>query len=712
MTKQSIKDYAVIVKDTPLELRKQLYKCLEDNDQVIYKKTGMNKGKRVYSTYFSFDRNNWCLTSDDMCKEVITIGEFLKLFDKQSVQIVPKYKLTSEDIVDKKVAIEVSSIEQINEINEHFKLSIIASTNYNHWLSTYKGDLCVNIERSHLEWCSKSWYLRSNYKVISFDEAVETVKPQTQESKYSIGSKFKNSVRTICTITKYNPKTKIYSYLSGTSTTEYTTSEANINKNWKLIPEPEVQQSVIANLQPGTKVRVRPDLSSDRYYKMSTSTKEDSASSGMIKLKGTIVTIKGLTQDGKYRIEEMGWGWTDEMFSEIIESSEESKVTIKKQSSYKAGDKVKIREDLNSHGNATSAMCKLAGTVVTITSPKGEVRNGYEFKEFGDYYWSSDMFEGLVIEETTQPKFKVGDLVELIPDYKQDSRYNSVTLRDFMINKIKPGTSRIISVQSNNVVHLSTGYSYGEDCLKLYEPKTDKKHIKHLAFFKESGEPWTEGELDLVRTYCEDTAPRAPMGPSTPNRKYAYSDENTDGSLKVYLWGDQDYPKKLEQISYESIFGTSTEEQTKTNVDKKTTKGAQTELIKQPKQIKKEEGTFMSRLKNTALATVEQNKEVAIIAAKMEAGRVLNKQVIKQIKPHVPMLLRGYLDTPLAPVILANAAAMLGNHTENKRVQKVAELMLLAAADTTVQSFNLDKIIDDVLSNIKLPAGILDADEE
>lgn len=126
-------------------------------------------------------------------------------------------------------------------------------------------------------------------------------------------------------------------------------------------------------------------------------------------------------------------------------------------------------------------------------------------------------------------------------------------------------------------------------------------------------------------------------------------------------------------------------------------------------QLKKE--TFMSKVKTTALTTIEQNKEVALIAAKMEAGRVLNKQIIKQLKPHVPVLLRGYLDTPLAPVILANATALLGNHTGNAKVQKISELMLLAAADTTVQSFNLDKIIDDALAGIKLPAGILDADD-
>lgn len=155
-------------------------------------------------------------------------------------------------------------------------------------------------------------------------------------------------------------------------------------------------------------------------------------------------------------------------------------------------------------------------------------------------------------------------------------------------------------------------------------------------------------------------------------------------------------PQTYEQKSIEQI---------KANKSKKEPV-AQQEPIKS-KSIKKEE-TFMSKLKATALTTVDQNKEAAIIAAKMEAGRVINKQVIKQAAKHVPFWAKGYLDTPLAPVVLANAVAMLGNHTGNAKVQKVSELMLLAAADVTVQSFNLDKIIDDVLSGIKLPAGILD----
>lgn len=128
--------------------------------------------------------------------------------------------------------------------------------------------------------------------------------------------------------------------------------------------------------------------------------------------------------------------------------------------------------------------------------------------------------------------------------------------------------------------------------------------------------------------------------------------------------------------------------------------------------LKSEKKTMAQKLKDTGLQTLDQNKQAAIIAGKMEAGRILNKQVLKQIKPHIPMFVRGYLDTPLAPVIVANLVAAVGNHTQNKKVQQVSELLLLAAADATVQSFNLDKIIDDVLAGVKLPAGILDTDEE
>lgn len=122
--------------------------------------------------------------------------------------------------------------------------------------------------------------------------------------------------------------------------------------------------------------------------------------------------------------------------------------------------------------------------------------------------------------------------------------------------------------------------------------------------------------------------------------------------------------------------------------------------------------TFMSKIKNSASATVDQNKQALVIASKMEAGRIINKQVLKQLTSHLPFFLQGYAKSPFAPFIAANLVAMVANHTGNSKLTKVSDLMLLGAADSGVAAFNLDKIVDDILSNIKLPAGVLDQDIE
>ena len=159
---------------------------------------------------------------------------------------------------------------------------------------------------------------------------------------------------------------------------------------------------------------------------------------------------------------------------------------------------------------------------------------------------------------------------------------------------------------------------------------TDKRN---LAFYKESGEHWTEAELDTVRSYYGDTSSRFIMPLETAKRKYIY-------------WKD------------------------------------------------------------------DSKKDELVIASKMEAGRILNKQVLKQLAPNLPFFLQGYAKSPFAPFVVANLVAMVANHTGNRKLAKVSDLMLLGAADSGVATFNLDKIVDDILSNIKLPAGALDDSDD
>ena len=300
-----------------------------------------------------------------------------------------------------------------------------------------------------------------------------------------------------------------------------------------------------------------------------------------------------------------------------------------------------------------------------------------------------------------------------------------------------------------------------KDFIKKFSTPSQKRN---LAFYKESGEPWSVKELQNICKYCGDHDASLHTDSESYKRKWVYDDGSSTAFM--WMWQHQRFPSNYTCLSYESVFNNSLldicvrdkytnsvgklciieeiisdnkirflhEDGNYYTTSSTTIKRYWTKINPTPEkestikhicevsdmattasseltQLSTNKETFMSKLKATTVTTLDQNKEAAIIASKMEAGRILNKQVLKQLKPHVPMFFRGYLDTPLAPIIAANAIAMLGNHTGNTKIQKLSELMLLGAADATVQSFNLDKIIDDVLKGVKLPAGILDADD-
>ena len=120
----------------------------------------------------------------------------------------------------------------------------------------------------------------------------------------------------------------------------------------------------------------------------------------------------------------------------------------------------------------------------------------------------------------------------------------------------------------------------------------------------------------------------------------------------------------------------------------------------------------MTKLKTTATTVATQNKDAIKVAAKLEAGKIINKQVIKQVKPHLPLLVRGLADHPAASIVLANVVSIAVKHfmPENQKLNTVADLMLGAAAVDTVASFNIEAFVEDLLKNIKLPTGALDDD--
>lgn len=117
---------------------------------------------------------------------------------------------------------------------------------------------------------------------------------------------------------------------------------------------------------------------------------------------------------------------------------------------------------------------------------------------------------------------------------------------------------------------------------------------------------------------------------------------------------------------------------------------------------KTNEGTIMSKVTEIASKTVDVNKEAILLAAKLEVGKVATAQLKKVVRPKLPMLMRGYADSPLFDIVLANAVgvALREYASENEKAQIVSEAMIQSAAVEMMSSFDLNGMIDDMLESV------------
>lgn len=371
----------------------------------------------------------------------------------------------------------------------------------------------------------------------------------------------------------------------------------------------------------------------------------------------------------------------------------------------------------------------------------------------------------------------------------QDIKVGSHWERIRYSGHVKKGEIVIVEEADGDMVYFNKNRNlFISEFLERFIPRLDLDTItstptdkRNLAFYKESGEPWTEEELDTVRNYYGDTSSRFEMPSSTTKRKYAYWHDGSN-EVKVYLWEDQTKPKQLEQVSYESLFVETQSDSTSCeftlgdliyynqeardklgsakgtlpneiigNVTKviDRTKSGSTPLLEyktihgklntidsgwvtkyvatptknqttkpKPKPVTRPEPIQLTTkekpmaqkptIKDTAVTLVAANKDAAILAAKLEAGKILNKQVIKLIKPKLHPLVRGYADSPLASVVLANIVgfAIKQYAGDNAKAGQLAEMMLQASAVESISALNVDSLIDELLSSVKLPKAV------
>ena len=112
-----------------------------------------------------------------------------------------------------------------------------------------------------------------------------------------------------------------------------------------------------------------------------------------------------------------------------------------------------------------------------------------------------------------------------------------------------------------------------------------------------------------------------------------------------------------------------------------------------------------NKLKDKTMQIVEDNADAAKIAAKITVGKTLNSTLIKQVKPQLPMLMRGYTDSVLADVVIANIAnfAVQNFFSDNDKAVYAADAMMQAAMVEFMSKVNIEEILSSLLSGVTIP---------
>lgn len=125
-------------------------------------------------------------------------------------------------------------------------------------------------------------------------------------------------------------------------------------------------------------------------------------------------------------------------------------------------------------------------------------------------------------------------------------------------------------------------------------------------------------------------------------------------------------------------------------------------------QTQPQKETIMSKIAQTATAVIESNKSAATQAGYLEAGRLANKQAAKLAGKHLPIMLRGYADTAIGQLVIANLAqiAVKQLRPNDPTLVKLTDAMTVQAFQGLYQTVDLDGIIDSLLSSTEMQRAV------
>jgi hypothetical protein len=116
----------------------------------------------------------------------------------------------------------------------------------------------------------------------------------------------------------------------------------------------------------------------------------------------------------------------------------------------------------------------------------------------------------------------------------------------------------------------------------------------------------------------------------------------------------------------------------------------------------------MAKVADIVSSTLEANKQAVTTVVEITIGKATIKTAKKLIKPKLPMFLKGYADSPIFDVVIANMlqVAVETRFKDNEKLRKLSKATMTAAALTIADHFDIDGMIDNFINSITLPKGV------
>ncbi|AXC40176.1 hypothetical protein HOT59_gp092 [Salmonella phage S113] len=127
-------------------------------------------------------------------------------------------------------------------------------------------------------------------------------------------------------------------------------------------------------------------------------------------------------------------------------------------------------------------------------------------------------------------------------------------------------------------------------------------------------------------------------------------------------------------------------------------------------QTTENKGNIMTKVSSIVAA----NKSAVVNAAKLEAGKIALTQITKVAAKKAPFMIKGYIDTPIGRVVIANLLSVAVDQyaPTNQKAKAVAGAAMEAAMLEMVQSFNIAEMIDEMVKGIDISTFTQSAETE